>query len=450
MRDKFPWYFKPLEAEIEDVWANGILTIDANVLLDLYRYHKSTRESIIKSIKDFKGCKWISYQATDEFLRNREAVIAESKVSFDAILKLTSPFKEHLTKLETELKAHRLVHDNVLAKLKENIGAAIKEYEEEIDNIKKDYYCIIENDDVLEIVLDVFRDAIGDDFPEEQKKQLSETAKSRIENKIPPGYMDSKKEGGKSYGDYYMWKQILDKSKKDGKQIIFVTSDLKEDWWQKSSGLTIGPRVELIKEAIQFSDKRIFIYSTDRFLKFSLQRNAQPENREALAEIRALQISKNRKSRPFATKNLLQQVTLNTKEINTGELFTSLQREVRNITITGHFSPPMVNIPDIEARLVKSPANMPKFKLNVGAGTVYDFNVHIICCDPQLLLPVGDYQISYTAYAEGIDVSDFDDFDEPDNIDQTRCLVCDEPLDDDEIEDGYLCSYHSSQASKND
>lgn len=44
MRDKFPWYFFEKD-DYEAAWSDGILTVDANVILDLYRYNQSTREA---------------------------------------------------------------------------------------------------------------------------------------------------------------------------------------------------------------------------------------------------------------------------------------------------------------------------------------------------------------------------------------------------------------------
>ena len=37
MRDKFPWYFFSKD-DYDAAWDSGILTVDTNVILDLYRY----------------------------------------------------------------------------------------------------------------------------------------------------------------------------------------------------------------------------------------------------------------------------------------------------------------------------------------------------------------------------------------------------------------------------
>lgn len=75
MKNKFDWYFGPSAEEITTIWDTGILTIDANVLLDLYRYNEKTREDILKAMAFFGDRVWLSGQAAREFIRNRKAVI---------------------------------------------------------------------------------------------------------------------------------------------------------------------------------------------------------------------------------------------------------------------------------------------------------------------------------------------------------------------------------------
>lgn len=53
MKNDFIWYFRADEKDTKSIWKNGLLTLDANVLLDLYRYHESTRNSILSSLQAF-------------------------------------------------------------------------------------------------------------------------------------------------------------------------------------------------------------------------------------------------------------------------------------------------------------------------------------------------------------------------------------------------------------
>lgn len=54
---------------------------------------------------------------------------------------------------------------------------------------------------------------------------------------IPPGFKDSKnKDGVRKYSDLIMWKEILRYAKANSADMIFVTDDVKSDWWVDDNG----------------------------------------------------------------------------------------------------------------------------------------------------------------------------------------------------------------------
>jgi hypothetical protein len=49
-----------------------------------------------------------------------------------------------------------------------------------------------------------------------------------------------------------------------------VTDDVKEDWWQRVNGETVGPRPELVEEYYERTDgQRIHFYTPRRFLEYA-------------------------------------------------------------------------------------------------------------------------------------------------------------------------------------
>jgi hypothetical protein len=54
MKKLFPEYFQPDETEIKQIWNEGLIALDANVLLNLYRYSAETREEFLKAFKTIK------------------------------------------------------------------------------------------------------------------------------------------------------------------------------------------------------------------------------------------------------------------------------------------------------------------------------------------------------------------------------------------------------------
>lgn len=61
MKNKYSWCFPLPEDKIKEIWDEAILTVDSNVLLDLYRYHETTRAALIEAIKKFEGRLWLSH-----------------------------------------------------------------------------------------------------------------------------------------------------------------------------------------------------------------------------------------------------------------------------------------------------------------------------------------------------------------------------------------------------
>ena len=62
MKSKYGWCVPLDTASVEEIWKTGILTLDTNVLLDLYRYHEDTRTALMNTLGHFEGRAWISHQ----------------------------------------------------------------------------------------------------------------------------------------------------------------------------------------------------------------------------------------------------------------------------------------------------------------------------------------------------------------------------------------------------
>jgi hypothetical protein len=54
MKKLFPGYFRPNEREIKQIWSEGLIALDANVLLNLFRYSEETREEFLRILNLFK------------------------------------------------------------------------------------------------------------------------------------------------------------------------------------------------------------------------------------------------------------------------------------------------------------------------------------------------------------------------------------------------------------
>ena len=322
MKSKFPGHFQLTEDERKDLWKNALFTLDANILLNLYRYSDTTREEFFKILKKIKDRIWIPHQSAQEFFNNRLDVISQQEKSYEETI---SSLKEIEEKFHNSRQ-----HPFLDEKLLKEFTSLNKEICEQLEKNKKPHNDRITKDDIIDKIKSLFDKKVGNEFTEEELQKIYEEGASRFKNKTPPGYKDSSKkdnteteeelqkiyEEGESrfknktppgykdsskkdntelnsrkYGDFIIWKQIIQQSKDLKKGIIFVTDDKKEDWWVRYKGKTISPRPELIKEFQSATEQSFHMYPSDRFLEFARDFLNEEVDEKAIEEIRELRRS---------------------------------------------------------------------------------------------------------------------------------------------------------------
>lgn len=285
MKSKFPGYFKLTEKEINELWKNALFTLDANILLNLYRYSDETRDEFFKILNKLKTRIWIPHQSAQEFFNNRLSVISQQEKSYEeAILSLKTIEKEFQNS-----RQHPFLSDKLLSKF----TSLNSEICEQLEGNKKFHNSRITEDDILSKIESLFDTRVGDELSEEELQEICKEGETRFKNKIPPGYKDANKTednglGSRKYGDYIVWKQIIHKSKDLKQGVILVTDDRKEDWWVRFNGKTISPRPELIKEFYSEAEQSFHMYQSDRFLEFARDFLNEKVNEKAIEEIREL------------------------------------------------------------------------------------------------------------------------------------------------------------------
>ncbi len=198
--------------------------------------------------------------------------------------------------------------------------------------------------------------------------------------------------------DYLIWQQIIDHIKEVQKPLIFVTSEQKEDWWDKASGQIIGPLYELLKEFYEATGQRFLLYKTDRFLEFANLNSGKKTISAAVEEINYF--ANQRNSRAIV---LDQQEIISESEKAKGLLKVKLIEPAYTFTCTGHFEPHLSTVPNLWTKLIVYPDEMPKYLINSGTGTTFDFHIHLRSSEFGKLLPLGDYTFEYDAFVDPSD-----------------------------------------------
>ena len=285
MKDMFPEYDASRTVNYEDVWQEALFVFDTNVLLNLYRYRVNTRDELLAVLDGIVNKIWIPYQVGLEFQRNRQSVIAEQIKRFSEVKRTVEKAKTSLSSELEKLKLqerHSLINTEPLIS---GIGNLTSDFLGELEKLEKSQQTI-NGEDHLKIKLEsLFEGRIGSGFTkQEQLDTLHKEGEARYKFRIPPGFEDDSKDRKepdefmhagliykRKYGDFILWKQMLEHCReKEIKSLIFITDDAKEDWWRiidVDGPKTIGPRAELIDEALRIGKvENLLMYSPYNFL----------------------------------------------------------------------------------------------------------------------------------------------------------------------------------------
>jgi len=277
-----------MEEEYKQIWKSAFLTVDTNVLLDLYRHNNENRELLLKSLKDFSGRAWLTRQAAEEFFRHRQKTVNG----------VSKNFKNAINALESIVASSRQVAEwrslpkDLPLQFSAKITALVADFVQQIEAAKEAHpdYRSASSDAVLEALCDLFTE-VGPFLNAEESVNRATEGLRRHENEIPPGYCDKKKSKERKYGDYLIWREVLDFAKAKQLPVVLVTSEKKEDWWEEIDGQIIGPRREMLRELFEHSQQRVLIYQTDQFAEMAGQMRGAPVEENVLAEIKVVQES---------------------------------------------------------------------------------------------------------------------------------------------------------------
>lgn len=216
------------------------------------------------------------HQVVREFWRNRQSVIASlgsaSRDAQSALAKNVTSTKDAISRWAKSValpddQRRDLTKDvdDFYGNLRDRIGD---------EPIGVSAHAPTSEDDLLRKLEELLENSVGPVLSEDDWKRAVEEGERRVENLIPPGYMDVDKlesdlpEGAS--GDYLVWHQLLLEGTERDADLILVTADTKEDWWNRAErGSIIGARHELIHEYLQATGRRFFLLEPADLIKHS-------------------------------------------------------------------------------------------------------------------------------------------------------------------------------------
>lgn len=302
--------FELTEQTEKQLWEYAIIVFDSSALLNFYDIPKETRQKIYKTFEGrLKDRILLPGHVQLEYLKNRKKTIYApldgntKNVNYSTIEKL------HLVKINAENKKiknsiseiNKIIeevskatkkpdrHPHLDADLFTDLSSSLSRFEEnyskfgtnksefeakiknEIQNIKGEIKQLENNDDVLDALNKFF--ISSKDYSFSEKNKIAEEGQIRYNQTIPPGYNDNEKEGHQKFGDYFIWRQILDYAKKNNKSVIFICDDItKYDWCipdKYNPGRIKYPRPELSKEFFEETGYKFWMYSLNQWPHYS-------------------------------------------------------------------------------------------------------------------------------------------------------------------------------------
>jgi len=275
--------YQPNDAEhVDELWQTATIVIDTNVIGQLYRVARSSRDVLLSNLESLSPRLWMPHQVGVEYHRRREDLRNQTRADFTAAANELEQLLPGLQKRVKQIKDLDLNFDvqSHIDSVERSMRAIIDSVKESANGETKEAV----DEDIYKRLNAIFDESnIGPAFLPKQLDRYRAQGIRRYELQIPPGFRDSAKKGDQALGDYFIWAQILKEFKKRTGGVIFVTNDNKEHWYHGSSGRT---RTELHEEFAAVTGGRILLVNTPSFITRSsalLERNEE-EAREAATE----------------------------------------------------------------------------------------------------------------------------------------------------------------------
>ncbi|WP_289118345.1 PIN domain-containing protein [uncultured Idiomarina sp.] len=228
--------------KLNESYENALIVFDTNVLLLPYSMGNEGLEQLkVLYRKLIDGDRlFIPKRVAREFAKNRNKKLAEI---YNSVLQRKSgKSKNNLNYPILENLDEKRELDETFSKL-EDIEKA---YYKAIDKLASTIRSWEWSDPVSSMYSELFNSEVLIDHSK-TKDELVKELERRFSLQIPPGYKDSNKDDG-GVGDLSIWLSLLELGERKRKDIIFVTEDVKSDWWNQSNGSEFLPRYELIDE----------------------------------------------------------------------------------------------------------------------------------------------------------------------------------------------------------
>ncbi|MFE9870268.1 PIN-like domain-containing protein [Micromonospora sp. NPDC005686] len=269
LSDGFEHYLVPDAEAIKLAITKGLVVLDSNVLLELYRFAAPARTELFEVLERIGERLWIPHQVRLEFHRNRLKVMSSQEESYQEVLKTIDEVRQSQSTVVSrirELAKRVLLPKEERDELLQLVSRGLDDAERVMTELRSAHGSPggFAEDPILQRLQRLFAGRVGEPLDPGELAAAREEALRRVEVQEPPGYKD----GGKDdpTGDYLVWYQTLKEAAMRKLPLLFVTRDAKEDWFLRLKGQTICGHPSLIAEAQDVAGVPAIIMQTQSLL----------------------------------------------------------------------------------------------------------------------------------------------------------------------------------------
>jgi predicted nucleic acid-binding protein len=249
---------------------SGMVVLDTNVLLNLYRYTASARNEFLSLLERIAESLWVPHQVMQEFWHKRDSTLRAPVEIAEEVLRDLEKHRNGALERLRYWGSRTGFPSTQRKEFEQKLVDVFKVVEGQIDALSD--VEVVEaardtnTDPVVRCLESLLKGRVGPAMGEEALERARAEGKRRIDNRLPPGFKDRHKDDELAVGDYLLWEQILMEAEDRRVDVLLVTGDVKEDWWRIERGVIRGPRPELASEMTTRAGVQLLMLRPDSFI----------------------------------------------------------------------------------------------------------------------------------------------------------------------------------------
>lgn len=272
MKKHFPGYYNYTDSEVKTIWKKGYFVFDTCVLLNIY-YLSSQKKAFLDILDKLKKRIQLPYHIAEEYHKNIFHKINEQYQHFSEIKNKVSRLQQCI-----QDSSRQGLWDS--KEEQEKIIGQISSIGDKIDAIQNNNLYA----ELRSRIADLFSSAVCEQFSLQEIEKIENEAKKRFGTCSAPGYKDKNKTNSNIYGDFIIWQSLQKISKTAKLPIIFVTEDVKGDWFVRINNIQYA-RPDWLNEFVLNTKQNLLIYTLPQFIDNYSKYIDQ--NKEDLAELKS-------------------------------------------------------------------------------------------------------------------------------------------------------------------